>query len=61
MKVKELIERLQKFDQEKHIWVFYDYDAMQEPDFRPYDASDIESYGDKAKGLNEGDYVHEAI
>ena len=56
-----MIEQLQKLDQEKQIWVFYDYYAMQEPDFRPYDASDIESYGDKAKGLNEGDYVHEAI
>ena len=60
MKVKELIEKLQTLDQEKNIWVFYDLYAMQEPDFRPYDASDIESCGDKIKDLNEGDYVHEA-
>ena len=25
MKVKELIEQLEKLDQEKQVWIFYDY------------------------------------
>ena len=60
MKVRELIEKLQTLDQEKNIWVNYDLYELQEPDFRPYDASDMEFYGEKPKDFDEGDYVHEA-
>ena len=52
MKVKELIEQLQKLDQERNIWVLYDGFLAQEPDFIQYDEDD----GD----IEAGDYVHEA-
>ena len=52
MKVKELIEQLQKLDQEKNIWVLYDLCFPQEPQFS---ASKEDSHE-----IKEGDYVHEA-
>lgn len=61
MKVKELIEILQTFDQEKNIWVFYDLYTLQEPCFEEYEEGEQRyGYEKGVKGLNDGDYVHEA-
>lgn len=53
MKVKELIEQLQKLDQERNIWIYYDMFAAQEPSF-------IECDEDENDEIKAGDYVHEA-
>lgn len=57
MKVKELIEELKKLDQEKGIWIAYDYPyAMLEP--VPDMIADEECVGwFKEKGVEEGDYI----
>lgn len=61
MKVKELIEKLQTLDQEKNIWVFYDLYDLQEPCFVEYEeGAQRYGYENGVKGLNDGDYVHEA-
>ena len=61
MKVKELIEKLQTFDQEKNIWVNYDLYELQEPNFRPFNENAPRyGYENGVEGLNEGDYVHDA-
>lgn len=52
MKVKELIAKLQEFDQERDIWILYDTFFEMEPEFAEYEEED----GDKIK---KGDYVHE--
>lgn len=55
MKVKELIEHLQKLDQEKGIWVCYDlcYYLPPVPN-RTADADDVEEGEGEVK---EGDYL----
>jgi len=52
MKVRDLVEQLQKLDQEKNIWVLYDLCFAQEPCF-------IECEEDTHE-IKKGDYVHEA-
>lgn len=57
MKVKELIEELSKLDQEKGIWVAYDYPyAMFEPLPDKMADSECEEWF-KEKGVKEGDYI----
>lgn len=57
MKVKELIEELKKLDQEKGIWIAYDYPyAMFEPvPDKIADEECVECF--KEKGVEEGDYI----
>lgn len=57
MKVKELVEQLQKLDQEKNIWVLYDQFDAQEPNFIQCDEEDL-AYEDG--DIAAGDFVHEA-
>ena len=58
MKVKELIENLQKLDQERNIWVRYDgvyfYEPIvdEEENVRDWEAEDY-----KEHGMKEGDYT----
>lgn len=52
MKVKELIEQLQKLDQEKNIWVLYDTFIPQEPEF------EICTESDAIQDCEAGDYIH---
>lgn len=56
MKVKELIEELKKLDQEKGIWILYDYFAILEPipDVKA-DEEAVEMYG--KHGMELGDYI----
>lgn len=53
MKVKELIEILKTFDQEKNIWILYDTYDTQEPEF-------IKCTEDENDEIKSGDYMHEA-
>lgn len=60
MKVKELIEKLSKLDQERDIWIGYDYPhAVQEPDFEPF-IWDGSIYTRNETRIKEGDYIHYA-
>ena len=55
MKVKELIAELQKLDQERGIWVFYDGGCSifpPIPDDRAKKSDEDEFYG-----VKEGDYI----
>ena len=55
MKVKELIAELQKLDQERGIWVFYDGGCSifpPTPDDRA-EKSDVDEF----HGVKEGDYI----
>lgn len=54
MKVKELIEKLLKLDQEKNIWVLYDGYGEDAPDFEIATEEEVE-FLDK---IRVGDYVH---
>lgn len=56
MKVKELIEELKKLDQEKGIWILYDYFAILEPipDVKA-DEEYVKMYG--KHGMELGDYI----
>ena len=60
MKVKELIERLSKLDQERDIFIGYDYPYdVQEPDFRTFNEFDIsDDFGDKEHRIKVRDYIH---
>lgn len=60
MKVKELIEKLSRLDQERDIWIGYDYPHdVQEPDFRAFEESDISDYfGYNDDRIRVGDYIH---
>ena len=55
MKVKELIAELQKLDQERGIWVFYDSGCSIFPPI-PDDRAG-ENDVDRSIGVNEGDYI----
>ena len=56
MKVKEMIEELSKLDQEKNIWVLYDYYNIFEP--TPDDVADEEDVEQfKDDGVKLGDYI----
>jgi hypothetical protein len=52
MKVKELIKELQKFDQEKDIWILYDRYASLVPEFKVSD--------EEIDDMKVGDIVCEA-
>ena len=54
MKVKELIEQLQKLDQQKNIWILYDGFGEEEPDFVLATEDDVEIL----EQIKVGDYVH---
>ena len=57
MTVRELIEHLQTLDQDKGIWVFYDFPCAAFPP-TPDDTADeygVRFFGDL--GVKEGDYV----
>lgn len=66
MKVKELIEKLSKLDQERDIWIGYDYPyAVQEPAFEVFTDEEVERrnciyerYG--IPRIKLGDYIHYA-
>lgn len=56
MKVKELIEQLQKLDPEKNVWIFYDYPfACMEPELR--ECSEEEAGMFTEEGCQPKDYV----
>lgn len=57
MKVKELIECLQKLDQERNIWVRYDGIYFYEPtiDEDNVNGWEAKEYGEQ--GIKEGDYT----
>ena len=57
MKVRELIEHLQTLDQERGIWIFYDYPcgAFAPDRFSEADKDEAEVFEDE--GVKEGDYV----
>lgn len=54
MKVRELIEKLQQYEQEKNIWILYDGFGEEEPDFVLATEDDIEIL----EQIKVGDYVH---
>lgn len=58
MKVKELIEQLQKLDQDKNIWILYDLSCEQEPTFVEFEKEEYSFLTDCK--IKDGDYVHEA-
>lgn len=58
MKVKELIAELQKLDQERGIWIAYDFPQAMIPPV-PDDRADkihVELFGEK-QGVELGDYI----
>ena len=57
MKVKELIECLQKLDQERNIWVRYDYVYFYEPTIDEDNINEWESKEYGEQGIKEGDYT----
>lgn len=60
MKVKELIEQLSKLDQERDIFIGYDYPHdVQEPDFEPFDP-DRSLFSNTETRIKVGDYIHYA-
>lgn len=60
MKVKELIDQLSKLDQERDIFIGYDYPHdVQEPDFEQFHPEDC-LFIDNETRLKEGDYIHYA-
>jgi len=52
MKVKELIKKLEEFDQEKDIWILYDRFSSQVPEFNVSE--------EEIDNMKVGDIVHEA-
>ena len=58
MKVRELIAELSKLDQDRGIWVFYDYPCATIVPDPPYARADKEAAEIfKDDGVKEGDYV----
>lgn len=58
MKVKELIEELQKLDQERNIWLIYNLYAAYEPCVRIANEFEVGEYEyPHNKVVKEGDYV----
>ena len=57
MTVADLIELLKTLDQERGIWIFYDYpcDAFAPDRFSEADKDEAEVFEDE--GVKEGDYV----
>lgn len=61
MKVKELIEKLSKLDQERDIWIGYDYPHdVQEPRFVAFTKFDLTKYHPTEDRMRFGDYIHYA-
>lgn len=57
MKVKELIAELQKLEQDRNIWVFYDFPyAIMVPKFEEVEAEEANYFANN--GCKPGDYVH---
>lgn len=60
MKVKELIEQLSKLDQERDIYIGYDYPHdVQEPNFILYEPYESSFFCLETR-IKEGDYIHYA-
>lgn len=60
MKVKELIEQLSKLDQERDIFIGYDYPHdVQEPVFEPFEP-DQGLFSNTETRIKVGDYIHYA-
>ena len=57
MKVKELIEQLQKLDQERSIWVCYDGIYFYAPTIDKDNIGEREAEAYKEQGIKEGDYT----
>jgi hypothetical protein len=57
MKVKEFIEHLQTLDQERNIWVRYDYVYFYEPTIDEDNINEWESKEYGEQGIKEGDYT----
>lgn len=59
MKVKELIEQLQKLDQEKGIWIIYDSHQPIKPevDEEVIDEKEAEYYRHYEEDVKAGDYT----
>ena len=57
MKVKELIEQLQKLDQERNIWVRYDVVYFYAPTIDKDNIDEWEAEEYKEQGVKEGDYT----
>ena len=59
MKVKELIEQLQKLDQEKGIWIIYDtfQPIKPEVDEKVINEEDAEYYRRYKEDVKAGDYT----
>lgn len=59
MKVKELIEQLQKLDQEQGIWIIYDsfQPIKPEVDEEVIDEEDVEYYRRYEEDVKAGDYT----
>jgi len=56
MTVKELIEQLQELEQDRNIWIFYDYPyAAIEPEITDQASKDAARIFD-VEGVKEGDY-----
>ena len=61
MKVKELIEQLSKLDQERDIFIGYDYPHdVQEPNFEPFDPDLYNLFSNTETRIKMGDYIHYA-
>lgn len=60
MKVKELIEQLSKLDQERDIYIGYDYPHdVQEPEFRVFCEEDLGCcWHQNENRIKLGDYIH---
>lgn len=59
MKVRELIEQLSKLDQERDIWIGYDYPYdVQKPDFVKFGRQYLGKYHPNEDRLKFGDYIH---
>jgi hypothetical protein len=56
MKVKELIEQLQKLDQEKSIWIIYDCYLALKPEVRDGVLSEEDAEYYRNNGWRGGDY-----
>lgn len=56
MTVKELIEKLKELDQDRYIWIFYDYPcAAFEPEIDGEADKEMAAYYSR-QGVVEGDY-----
>lgn len=57
MKVKDYIKELEKLDQDKNIWIFYDYPADAFAPSVDDQASKEDARVFREEGVEEGDYI----